>query len=70
MSREGAACRERAQARYIEDAIGNGAGIELMGYRLSVLFADTPGRAPAPHAGAPPRESTPANAGPEHASAE
>ena len=54
MSREGAACRARAQSRYLEDAIGSGATVELMGYRLVVLFADAPARARPPHAGAPP----------------
>jgi hypothetical protein len=67
MSREGAACRARAQSRHIEDAIGNGTGIELMGYRLIVLFADAPGRAHAPHAAAPPPEVTQAKAAPEQA---
>jgi hypothetical protein len=65
MSREGAACRARAQSRYIEDAIGSGTAIELMGYRLVVLFADGPARAQSPHAGASPPEATPARGEPE-----
>ena len=64
MSREGAACRARTQSRYIEDAISNGVGIELMGYRLVVLFADAPARLHPPHTGASPPEAAPASSPP------
>lgn len=40
MSREGARCRERERVRVLEDAIGNGATLELLGVPFVVLFAE------------------------------
>lgn len=57
MSREAAAGRARAQSRYIDEAIGRGTTVELMGYRLVVLYADAPAHAPPPHAGPSPPQA-------------
>ena len=38
MSREGSLCRGRAQARFVEEAIAQGAGFYLLGCPIVVLF--------------------------------
>jgi len=51
MSREGSLCRARAQARFVEEAIAQGAGCYLLGCPIVVLFNEPrPAAAPWPPA--------------------